>query len=243
MKTLVVGDIHGGLKALKQVLEKAAPQPADLVVFLGDYVDGWSEAAETIDFLIEYRTRQRSVMIRGNHDALSLEWLKDGRDNPLWLASGGQQTIDSYRAVGEKTRALHKTFFEELDNYYLDPGNRLYLHAGFTNQRGVEHEYFSGNFYWDRTLWETALSLNPSLRPGDVRYPPRLAHYREIFIGHTPVTRIGRDTPVQAANVWNVDTGAAFQGPLSVLDASSGTFWQSDPVYSLYPGETGRNPR
>lgn len=243
MKTLVVGDIHGGLKALKQVLEKAAPQPADLVVFLGDYVDGWSEAAETIDFLIEYRTRQRSVMIRGNHDALCLEWLKDGRDNPLWIASGGQQTIDSYRAVGEKTRALHKTFFEELDNYYLDPGNRLYLHAGFTNQRGVEHEYFSGNFYWDRTLWETALSLNPSLRPGDVRYPSRLVQYREIFIGHTPVNRIGRDTPVQAANVWNVDTGAAFQGPLSVLDASSGTFWQSDPVYSLYPGETGRNPR
>ncbi len=242
MRILVVGDIHGGLRALKQVLEHAAPQPGDLVVFLGDYVDGWSQAPDTIDFLMRYRERQRSVMLRGNHDALCLAWLREGRDNPLWLQSGGQQTIDSYRAIGAETRKEHISFLEGLDNYYLDAENRLYLHAGFTNQKGVEYEYFSASFYWDRTLWETALSLDPALNPGDARYPKRLTQYKAIFIGHTPVTRLGFVVPHRAANVWNIDTGAAFKGPLSIMDSTSGEYWQSDPVHLLYPGESGRNP-
>jgi serine/threonine protein phosphatase 1 len=38
--TFVIGDIHGGLAALKQVLERAPVKPADTLIFLGDYVDG-----------------------------------------------------------------------------------------------------------------------------------------------------------------------------------------------------------
>jgi serine/threonine protein phosphatase 1 len=47
--------------------------------------------------------------------------------------------------------------------------------------------------------------------------------------------------PMQAANVWNVDTGAAFLGRLTAMDIESKIFWQSDLVYTLYPGERGRN--
>ena len=39
MRTLVIGDIHGGLKALEQVLERANVTPEDKLIFLGDYVD------------------------------------------------------------------------------------------------------------------------------------------------------------------------------------------------------------
>ena len=72
-------------------------------------------------------------------------------------------------------------------------------------------------------------------------YPKRLTHHKEIYIGHTPVTRINRDIPTQMANVWNVDTGAAFHGKLSLIDVDTKEFWQSDPVYKLYPEEDGRN--
>ena len=40
-RTLVVGDIHGGLKALEQALERANVTDKDKLIFLGDYVDGW----------------------------------------------------------------------------------------------------------------------------------------------------------------------------------------------------------
>jgi serine/threonine protein phosphatase 1 len=41
--------------------------------------------------------------------------------------------------------------------------------------------------------------------------------------------------------VWNVDTGAAFKGPVSIMDVKTKQVWQSDPVWKLYPNEEGRN--
>ena len=52
-RTLAIGDIHGGLRALEQILERAKVTQDDLLIFLGDYVDGWSESAQTVSFLIE----------------------------------------------------------------------------------------------------------------------------------------------------------------------------------------------
>ncbi|MDX1326764.1 MAG: metallophosphoesterase [Arenibacter sp.] len=241
MRTLVIGDVHAGLKALKQLLERARVTLDDHLIFLGDYVDGWSEAVDTIDFLQDLETRQRCTFIRGNHDALCNHWLKTGEHNELWVQHGGSATLDSYKGVSEKVKQAHIQFYDNLRNYYIDEGNRLFIHAGFTNLKGVEQEYDSKNFYWDRTLWEMALSMDPSLAPNDKLYPKRLTHYKEIFIGHTPVTRIGMTTPKKAANIWNVDTGAAFKGPLTVMDIASKEFWQSDPVHLWYPNEYGRN--
>jgi serine/threonine protein phosphatase 1 len=240
-RTLVIGDIHAGLKALIQVLEKVKVTTADTLIFLGDYVDGWSQAVETVNFILRLQTIYDCVFLRGNHDELCYEWLIDGQANPLWLQHGGMATMASYEKTDRETIKRHIAFYQSLVNYYLDEENRLFLHAGFTNLKGVEHEYFKQTYYWDRTLWELAVSLHPDMDPRDPFYPQRLSHYKEIFIGHTPVTRMGKRTPQHVANVWNVDTGAAFKGPLSILDADTKTFWQSDPVYTFYPGENGRN--
>lgn len=241
MRNLVIGDIHAGLKALEQVMYMAGVSASDNLIFLGDYVDGWSQAVETVNFLMELQVTHKCIFLRGNHDELCYEWLMEGKDNPLWLQHGGRATMKSYRNADGPTIKKHLNFYETLKNYHLDSGNRLFLHAGFTNLNGVEFEYFSKTLYWDRTLWELSLSLNPNLGREDPWYPKRLTHYKEIYIGHTPVTRIGKTTPTQAANVWNIDTGAAFKGPLSIMDVDSKEVWQSDPVHKLYPGETGRN--
>ncbi len=241
-RTLVFGDIHGGFKALQQVFNKANITKEDKLIFLGDYVDGWSEVIEVIDFLISLNATHNCVFIKGNHDDLCYQWLKNNTNNPLWLQHGGQATIDAYSKLSESKKKEHIYFFENnLVNYYLDNQNRLFVHAGFTNLHGVTHEYFPEMLYWDRTLWEMALAMNEQLPKSHAFYPKRLQHYKEIYIGHTPVTRIGETKPYNAANVWNIDTGAAFKGPLTVLDVTTKRFWQSQPVHELYPNENGRN--
>ncbi|CEN32952.1 hypothetical protein CCAN12_280002 [Capnocytophaga canimorsus] len=40
---------------------------------------------------------------------------------------------------------------------------------------------------------------------------------------------------------WNVDTGCAFKGKITVMDIQTKQFWQSDPVWQCYPDEQGRN--
>lgn len=241
MRTLVIGDIHSGLMALEQILAKAKVDKKDHLIFLGDYVDAWSTAVETVDFLIELKKEFNCTYIRGNHDELCRDWLRTRKDNPQWLIHGGKATKDSYLKTDRETWERHLEFYARLENYYLDSDNRLYLHAGYTNLKGVDFEYFDQLFYWDRTLWELAKALNPKLTPEDKDFPMRLTHYKEIFIGHTPLSKKGLAIPQSRANVWNVDTGAAFMGPLTIMDVETKEFWQSDPVHSFYPGEQGRN--
>ena len=71
--------------------------------------------------------------------------------------------------------------------------------------------------------------------------PLQKEHYKEIYIGHTPTTRFNKYDPMQAANVWNIDTGAAFTGKLSIIDIDTKEVFQSDTLMHLYPNEMGRN--
>jgi len=241
MRTLVIGDIHGGLRALHQIMERAKVTPNDTLVFLGDYVDGWSQSPQVIDYLIELKTTHNCICIRGNHDELLLEWLDKSKDNLLWYKHGGESTVLAYESVSSETKKTHIEFLKSLDNYYLDTENRLFIHAGFTNMNGVDFEYFPKLFYWDRTLWEMALGLDKNMKTDDLSYPKRLTLYKEIYIGHTPVSRINETTPIKMVNIWNVDTGAAFKGPITIMDVDTKEFWQSEPLPSLYPNEKGRN--
>lgn len=243
-RTLVIGDIHGGLRALHQIIERAKVIHGDTLIFLGDYVDGWSQSPQVIDFLIDLNQKQHCIFIRGNHDELLLDWLKGNTkeiDEPMWFKHGGEATVDAYSSISDAKKKAHIEFLESLQNYYLDAQNRLFVHAGFTNMNGVKYEYFPKLFYWDRTLWETALALNENLDSNSFFYPRRLKLYSEIYIGHTPVTRIGEVVPIRKACIWNVDTGAAFFGPLTILDVDTKQFWQSEPLPHLYPTEKGRN--
>ncbi|WP_335967111.1 metallophosphoesterase family protein [Galbibacter sp. PAP.153] len=240
-RTLVVGDIHGAYKALKQVMERAGVSPKDRLVFLGDYVDGWSESPAVINMLIELRDTNKCIFIKGNHDALFLDWLQTHKKNEAWLFHGGQATVDAYDKLDKATLRIHLNFLESLENYHIDGQNRLFVHAGFTNAHGVANEYFPKMAYWDRSLWEMVLAMDKNLTEDNMFYPQRLRHYSEIYIGHTPTIRIGETVPVNINKVWNIDTGAAYKSPLTILDVDTKEYWQSDNVNELYPNEKGRN--
>lgn len=241
-RTLAIGDIHGGLRALQQVFERAEVSVNDRLIFLGDYVDGWSESSGVISFLIELSRKQECIFIRGNHDAWCEDWIAFGNDPDIWLFNGGKSTVESYKNYSlEELEVHHLEFFQKMKNFHIDEKNRLFIHAGYSSMHGPEKEVYSSNYHWDRTLWETAVSMDARLEKNSELYPKRLLLYHEIFIGHTPTLYIGSKEPVNKANVWNLDTGAAFTGALTLLDIDTKEFWQSDPLTSLYPDEKGRN--
>ncbi|GLB52736.1 metallophosphatase [Neptunitalea chrysea] len=241
MRTLVIGDIHGAHKALLQILERAKVTEADRLIFLGDYVDGWSESPKVIATLLELKASNDCIFIQGNHDELLLDYFNGKTDNDLWFMHGGKASVDAYAQVNKMELEIHLDFLRNLKHYHIDDQNRLFIHAGFTNLHGVTAEYYPRLFYWDRTLWETALSLDPNMSTDNIYYPKRFLHYKEIYIGHTPLTRIGKSTPQNRANIWNMDTGAAYTNPLTIMDVDTKEFWQSDNVNELYPNENGRN--
>lgn len=239
-RTFVIGDIHGGYKALQQVLQRAQLTTSDQLIFLGDYVDGWSESDKVIDLLIHLDQVYSCIFIRGNHDSLLQDWIENKTRNARWLRAGGQSTVSVYQKLPSSTIQEHLKFLKALRNYYIDDQERLFMHAGFSKLSGPKNEYFDFVFYWDRTLWETALATDKRLKPNHLYYPKRFKHFKEMFIGHTPVTELGTSQPVKALNLWNIDTGAGFEGPLTMMEINSKEVFQSDPVYTLYPKEKGR---
>jgi serine/threonine protein phosphatase 1 len=240
-RKIVIGDIHGALKALEQLLERMKPGKTDELIFVGDYVDGWSESAQTIDYLLRLQKINHCIFIKGNHDAWCEEWLKGEEADEEWVKHGGQETIDSYSNYNQTQKGIHLSFLKTMPYWVTDKKNRLFVHAGFSSLHGPEGEHFDSNFFWDRTLWELALATDKYLDRNSRFFPRRLQIFKEIFIGHTPTTNYYIDIPMKAQNVWNVDTGAAFKGRLTAMDVETKQFWQSDPVWQLYPNERGRN--
>ncbi len=242
MRTFAIGDIHGGLKALIQVLNKLELKDGDKIIFMGDYVDGWSESAQVIQFLMDLSQKFDCIFIKGNHDVWCENWLRKSSDvNPSWYIHGGKETIESYEGFSEDEKKLHLNFFQNLPLYHLDDDNRLFLHAGFTSLHGVEKEKFPELFYLDRSLWEMLLVMDRSIPKDSIFYPKRLQHYKEIYIGHTPTTNYDESSPINIESVWNIDTGAAFKGKITGINIDTKAYFQSDNLPSLYPDEKGRN--
>ncbi|QHS61092.1 metallophosphoesterase family protein [Chitinophaga agri] len=240
-RTFVIGDIHGALKALEQVISMIKPKAADTLIFLGDYVDGWSQSAQVIDYLMQLDKQYKCIFIKGNHDAWCESWLMGSLPDPTWIFNGGEATVNSYAGFSETEKAVHISFYNRMKDYMIDDENRLFIHAGFTSMHGPAMERYEASTRWDRTLWEMAVVMDKRIKKDSKLFPKRLLLYHEIFIGHTPTLNYDVDVPMQGCNVWNVDTGAAFYGKVTAMDIETKKFWQSDPVRQLYPDEKGRN--
>jgi len=237
--TFVIGDIHGGLAAVKQVLERAKVTRHDQLIFLGDYVDGWGESRQVLEFLMELREQQDCIFLKGNHDQWCEEWLMTGNVSEVCYAHGGKATMMSYEGIDEAAREKHIDFFGEMLTYHIDSKKRLFVHAGFVSTHGPEYDN-EGNLLWERTLWEMAAAMDKNLDRNSVFFPKRLKLFEEIYIGHTPTSNYEIYEPMNVYNLWNIDTGAAFGGSLTILNVNTKQYWQSDRLNTLYPNEVGR---
>lgn len=247
-----VGDIHGGYLALKQVLEAVNfDYENDRLVALGDVTDGWPDVAECIEELMKIKNL---IYLKGNHDEWTERFLKEcletgpNHQNHMWYAQGGKATYDSYY---DKPNLVdeHLKFLEDAKLYYLDEDNRIFVHAGFNPKTPLDEQYqldvgqkMSENalFYWDRQFWGYMIRVKETgtTNPGDKLWE----QYNEIYIGHTPTINYEDDGfPMNIGNVWNMDTGATYDGRLSLMNIDTKEIVQSDPVYMLYPEHTGRN--
>ena len=244
MRTLVIGDIHGALKNLEDVLKKANYIPdKDKLIFVGDYVDGWGESSELIQYLIDLKKDNPNIVfIRGNHDVWCQRWLNNGSAPIMWTQQGGQATIDSYVRTGFLVESSHRDFFNNLQDWYIDDHNNVYIHGGWAYREDVfpksaKYKTSVGlECHWDRTLLDGAKSASKGGRDNDAKFNAT-ADFNNVFIGHTSTSN---HLPLQACNLWDVDTGSGWGGKLTAMDVVTKEFWQSDYSYNHYPNETGR---
>lgn len=227
MTEYVIGDIHGSYKALLQCFELSGfDKENDKLITLGDIADG-PEVPQCVEELLSVKN---IVNIRGNHDHWCYMWMTIGYDDHLWLSQGGLATLKAYQKMKSKIDfEKHIKFFGTQWNYYIDENNRAFVHGGYESLEGLGNDEHS-TYWWDRELFSKARSGVPQYKLNK-SMPKILRPYKEIFIGHTPIES---HIPIQACNLWNLDTGAGWNGKLTIMNIETKEYWQSDLVKTLY---------
>jgi serine/threonine protein phosphatase 1 len=99
MATIAIGDIHGNLPALDDLLGQITGEvgDGDAVVFLGDYIDRGPNTKECVEAILAFQCDMKAdvVCLCGNHEDWFLRTLRDFRRHS-WLL--GMEAIDTIRS-------------------------------------------------------------------------------------------------------------------------------------------------
>lgn len=228
--TFVIGDIHGAYKALIQCLKRSFfNYKKDVLIVLGDVVDGWKQVPECIEELLKIKNL---IYIWGNHDVWVNKWFKEGWTHSVWELQGGNATKEAYIRQGDLL-VKHRHFFDIAKPYYIYK-NKLFVHGGLHPiNRPIEKQELN-DLIWDRDLLKAAIHKHHQ-KP-DYKY----AGFDEIFIGHTSTEGVCDGKPLHYCNVRALDQGAGWAGKLTIMNVNTYEYWQSDNVLDLYPDVRGR---
>lgn len=89
MRIAVIGDVHANARALTAALAVADSGGYDQLVLLGDLLTYGADVRETLELVIDRITDGRTILLRGNHDALYGEMLEGASEYgdrlPAWI--------------------------------------------------------------------------------------------------------------------------------------------------------------
>jgi len=217
LRVYAIGDIHGRLDLLDELLALIRVDEADhqakkkVHVFLGDYIDRGSSSRQTIDRLIAHGTRNETVFLKGNHEAIAIKCLSDPTLFDTWMRLGGVETLTSYgvtldnlssgrpiamlqAAFHEALPAAHFRFFRDL-RVSFTCGDFFFVHAGVKPRVEFSQQKESD------LLWIRDEFLNSRDDFGKI-----------VVHGHTPAREIQL-----MPNRINIDTGAFASDRLTCL--------------------------
>ena len=238
-RQLVCSNINGAHDALKQVLERCGyDDENDSIIFMGDYIDYHSQPIETLDYLYGLRINNSSnIFLKGEHDEYLLNYLSDGKQDMFWSSNGGEITKSAYNSrIDSRTIERHLAFLDALKPFHMIKNN-LFVHSGYTHDRGAGYEHDEEKLYNNDTIWFKALSWENCNKRKEKKDPlPRItALYDRVFTSQVNVLKKYRSLiPMKAANVFTLNTGAEGLGRITILDMDTLGIWQSDNMNEIY---------
>jgi serine/threonine protein phosphatase 1 len=219
VRIYAIGDVHGRVDLLERAFTKIdghlrqRPCGNPIEVLLGDYVDRGPSSAEVLDLLIWRSKTREMVFLRGNHEAMFLEFLRKPSAYRRWRPLGGLQTLLSYGVTPQP--GDDESHIADLLSFVLPQNHIQFLQDTRTS-------FTCGDFFFAHA------GVHPSF-PISQQRDEDLMWIREEFLdhegplekyivhGHTPVPH-----PDLRNNRINIDTGAFVSGNLTVIAIEAG---------------------
>jgi serine/threonine protein phosphatase 1 len=131
--TYVIPDIHGRCDLLSEALADIGASSAGVagtIVTIGDYVDKGPQSRQVIERLLSGVAEGWNLAtLKGNHDAMMAEALRDPLKMAGWIEKGGDTALASYGGDPAAVPQRHLAWLDGLSLMHVD-NHRLYVHAG-----------------------------------------------------------------------------------------------------------------
>jgi serine/threonine protein phosphatase 1 len=133
MTRYAIGDIHGGNKTFRALLDSLELKHSDRLYLLGDYVDRGSDSKGVLDTILGLLNAGFDVRpVRGNHDDMMLRTYTGVHDkfSEYWMRGWGNETLKSFGVNAiDKLSSRYTTFLDSLPYCYRDE-QYFFVHAG-----------------------------------------------------------------------------------------------------------------
>src|SRR5947209_2171956 len=131
--TYAVPDLHGRFDLLREALariEQHAAGNGGTIVALGDYVNKGPHSRQVVARMRDgMPDGWRLLPLKGNHDAMMVEALRDPSQMAAWIAKGGDATIASYGGDPSSIPGNDIAWLDGLPLLHID-AHRVFVHAG-----------------------------------------------------------------------------------------------------------------
>ncbi len=141
--TYVIPDIHGRCDLLTRALtgiSAHADGKAGRIVAIGDYVDKGPDSKQVIDLLLSGAPGGWDfIALKGNHDAMMQQALRDPAKMARWRERGGDAALQSYGGDPAAVPQTHIAWLDQLRLIHVD-AHRVYVHAGVDPQVPLDRQ-------------------------------------------------------------------------------------------------------
>lgn len=193
-KIIAIGDIHGCLDQLVKLVDQLEQFPEHTRICLGDYIDRGPHSMPVIDFLMEQSKRHEWIFLKGNHEDMFLESLRNSDIGHAWSYPETYASFGlDHRANIMDLKPEHRAFFRDLRLSH-ETVNHFFCHAGVDPSRALNDQ---SN---DTLLWMRDKFLNYKGDFGKI-----------VVHGHTPIGVEWKPNRI------NLDSACVFGGKLTAL--------------------------
>ena len=206
-RVLVCGDLHGCYTNLMNRLDAVSFDPAqDLLISVGDLIDRGTENFECLDLINQPWFRA----VRGNHEQMMLDAVMGAGSVLHWMQNGGSwfYNLDADQQILAKSLVSKAAALPLIIE--VEKGGKKFVicHADYPHD---EYEYGkpvdSQQAIWSRERISLSIDgFSSSISGADL-----------FIFGQTPALQ-----PMRIKNQLYIDTGAVFNGNLTLYELSGG---------------------
>ncbi len=217
-KLFVIGDVHGQITMLEQLLENWNPEEERLL-FIGDLADRGENSKAVYERVYQLMVEEEAIVVKGNHDEMFELFLENPQENlPLYYMNGGESTVNSLLGRHSNRQSYEENVQEIKERYpwllpllkslplYYEWGDYLFVHAGVNLRKKDWRDSSDHDFVW--------------IREGFYDQPNHTD--KTIVFGHTVTSTLHGD--MSNFDIWEsgdgligIDGGAVYGGKMHAL--------------------------